>query len=143
MGSRVKTGSLFLGPGVFIRDSVLADWDFPLCSGRRLEYFISHIRAKAGFNQLRFKESQKKSPHHITFYPLEKPLSVTQASNWPLHHVLSPSARPCFATTSHSLRRKVKRHKGRVITAFACWKGTQRKHEVWAALKTPSGARIH
>lgn len=88
-------------------------------------------------------KERKKSPHHITFYPLEGPLSVTQAPNWPLHHVLSPSAGPCFAATSHSFRRKVKRHKGRVITASACWKGTQRKHEVWAALKTPSGARIY
>lgn len=88
------------------------------------------------------EREREKNPHHITFYPLEGPLSVTQAPNWPLHHVLSPSAGPCSAATSHSLRRKVKRHRGRVITASARWKGTQRKHEVWTALKTPFGPRM-
>lgn len=38
----------------------------------------------------------------FTFDPPEGPLSVTQAPNWPLHHVLSPSAGSRFAATSHS-----------------------------------------
>lgn len=82
----------------------------------------------------------------------KKPLITLHFIHWrdlyPLHKSLighfimfcHPERDPASPLRLIPPRRKVKRHKGRVITASACWRGTQREHEVWTALKTPSGA---
>lgn len=47
VGGGVKTG-FFFGLRVFIHDSDMVDWDFPL-RGRRLEYFIPTHQRLSGF----------------------------------------------------------------------------------------------